>query len=122
MAPRCALLAGALSVVCLGCLASPEIGDVTLVAGDPAAGGRYEGAGPPVRERACTTWLLLFAAWGDEDGDTALVGRALERANAQVLVDAKVTHEMTGVPPFYARECRVVEGRPARLPAKEGAR
>ena len=74
-----------------------------------------------MHEEACTTLFMFLSAWGDEDSDATLVTRALERSNADVLLDTKVKHEMAGVPPFYSRECRVVEGRPAKL-AAGGAR
>lgn len=101
------------ALLLFGCQA-PFIGgpSLTLLSSIPND-SRFEPVGPRIEEEACA-WAVLLFGGGNFTHHEALVDRALERANADVLLDAEL--ENTAVSYILgARNCTVVRGQPARL-------
>lgn len=102
-----------LLVVSAGCAPLGGTTSLTLLARSPAIAHRLRPVGERTTERACTNWLLMLVAWGDERSHEALVRGALERSGGTVLVDATVKSSSAGFPLAFYRECKTVEGQPA---------
>src|SRR5262245_11479989 len=115
---RCFVAGAALACLLGGCAPFSGTASLTLLAREPSAAAAYEPLGPRVEEETCGNWLLFFVWWGRVDSHETLVARALERTGADALVDARMTESSGGFPFIYQRDCRRVEGLPARSAAR----
>jgi len=76
----------------------------------------YEPAGKPIEFKNChSTVLEGFVAWGVRTDEEAILVKALEKHNADALMDTKFKTSYIRVPIFYSTYCTTVTGTPFKL-------
>jgi len=75
----------------------------------------YVSAGDAVKAEDCTTSILFFSFGVQGHSDESLLTKALEKSNADALMDTKFTHTDIIVPILFSNSCTAVTGTPFKL-------
>lgn len=100
----------------VGCVPITGVPSMTLMTRDLGPDSpNLELVGGPIEETETWTWALLFLVWGERPTHESVVAAALEKHDADVLLNGELTTTQYGIPYLFMQFKTTARGQPARF-------